>query len=125
MLGDRPIEITLQRAWDALSWRQRIQLGAELTDGLMSEQQVRAGPPLPCRPASVLVDGVQGVPAAGSQAAMPADFLQKACLLACFAVQFFNPATCSMPVALCRACLPQPLPPPTLLPFSSASGVAG
>jgi len=41
VLGDRPIEITLQRAWDALNWRQRVQLGAELADGLLSVQQVR------------------------------------------------------------------------------------
>lgn len=40
VLGDRPIEITLQRAWDALTWRQRCQLAAELADGLISVQQV-------------------------------------------------------------------------------------
>jgi hypothetical protein len=30
VLGDRPVEITLQRAWDALSWRRRATLLAEL-----------------------------------------------------------------------------------------------
>ena len=25
--GDRPIEVTLQRAWQALTWRQRLDLG--------------------------------------------------------------------------------------------------
>ncbi|KAL4419725.1 hypothetical protein ABPG75_006823 [Micractinium tetrahymenae] len=39
VLGDRPIEITLQRAWDALTWRQRWRLAAELADGLLSVQQ--------------------------------------------------------------------------------------
>ncbi|PSC70033.1 traB domain-containing isoform X1 [Micractinium conductrix] len=39
VLGDRPIEITLQRAWDALSWRQRLRLGTELAEGLLSVQQ--------------------------------------------------------------------------------------
>lgn len=33
VLGDRPIEITLQRAWDALSWRRRALLAAELARG--------------------------------------------------------------------------------------------
>lgn len=33
VLGDRPIEITLQRAWDALSWRRRAALAAELARG--------------------------------------------------------------------------------------------
>ena len=33
MLGDRPIEITLQRAWDALTWRRRAALGAALARG--------------------------------------------------------------------------------------------
>ena len=28
LLGDRPIEITLQRAWDALTWRRRAELAA-------------------------------------------------------------------------------------------------
>ena len=26
VLGDRPIEVSLQRAWDALSWRRRLRL---------------------------------------------------------------------------------------------------
>lgn len=30
VLGDRPIEITLQRAWGALSWQRRLQLLADL-----------------------------------------------------------------------------------------------
>ena len=38
MLGDRPIEITLQRAWDALSWRRRVELAAELAAGALSVQ---------------------------------------------------------------------------------------
>ncbi len=40
MLGDRPIEITLERAWEALSWRRRLQLCAELlaAPGLGSAQ---------------------------------------------------------------------------------------
>lgn len=38
MLGDRPIEITLQRAWDALTWRRRSDLAAELAAGALSVQ---------------------------------------------------------------------------------------
>ncbi len=30
VLGDRPIEVTLRRAWDALSWGQRWRLGRRL-----------------------------------------------------------------------------------------------
>jgi pheromone shutdown protein TraB len=33
VLGDRPIEVTLRRAWDALSWRERGALAAELARG--------------------------------------------------------------------------------------------
>jgi hypothetical protein len=33
VLGDRPIEVTLRRAWDALSWRERVALAAELARG--------------------------------------------------------------------------------------------
>jgi pheromone shutdown protein TraB len=33
VLGDRPVEVTLRRAWDALTWRQRWALGAELAAG--------------------------------------------------------------------------------------------
>jgi hypothetical protein len=41
VLGDRPIEITLSRAWEALSWRRRLQLLADLAAaGMMSSQQV-------------------------------------------------------------------------------------
>ena len=39
MLGDRPIEITLQRAWDALSWRRRRELAAALAAGALSVQR--------------------------------------------------------------------------------------
>ncbi|KAI3425153.1 hypothetical protein D9Q98_008924 [Chlorella vulgaris] len=39
VLGDRPIEITLQRAWDALSWRQRARLARELAGGALAAQQ--------------------------------------------------------------------------------------
>ena len=31
VLGDRPIEVSLQRAWDALGWRRRLQLLRGLT----------------------------------------------------------------------------------------------
>lgn len=34
VLGDRPIEVTLKRAWNALSWPSRINLCVELTQGL-------------------------------------------------------------------------------------------
>jgi pheromone shutdown protein TraB len=41
VLGDRPIEITLSRAWEALSWRRRLQLLADLAAaGMMSSKQV-------------------------------------------------------------------------------------
>jgi pheromone shutdown protein TraB len=33
VLGDRPIEVTLRRAWEALTWQQRWELGAELAEG--------------------------------------------------------------------------------------------
>lgn len=39
VLGDRPIEITLQRAWDALSWQRRGELAAALAAGAVSVQQ--------------------------------------------------------------------------------------
>lgn len=39
VLGDRPIEITLQRAWDALSWQRRSELAAALAAGAVSVQQ--------------------------------------------------------------------------------------
>ncbi len=39
VLGDRPIEITLQRAWDALSWRRRGELAAALAAGALSVQR--------------------------------------------------------------------------------------
>lgn len=43
VLGDRPLEITLQRAWDALSWRQRLTLCWQLAGASLWEQpaQVR------------------------------------------------------------------------------------
>lgn len=40
VLGDRPIEITLQRAWDALSWQQRGRLAQELAGGMLAAQQL-------------------------------------------------------------------------------------
>ena len=40
VLGDRPIELTLSRAWEALSWGRRLQLlGDLLAAGRMSSQQ--------------------------------------------------------------------------------------
>jgi len=36
VLGDRPVEITLQRAWDALPWRQRGALLGDLVRGATS-----------------------------------------------------------------------------------------
>lgn len=44
VLGDRPIEITLQRAWDALSWQQRGRLAQELAGGMLAAQQVHTLP---------------------------------------------------------------------------------
>ena len=38
VLGDRPIEVSLRRAWDALGWRQRWRLGKQLTGRYGSEQ---------------------------------------------------------------------------------------
>ena len=40
----------MQRAWDALTWRQRGQLASELAGGAMSAQQVRQVPchAMPC-----------------------------------------------------------------------------
>jgi pheromone shutdown protein TraB len=34
VLGDRPIEVTLRRAWDAMSWQARVSLFRELTAGM-------------------------------------------------------------------------------------------
>ena len=45
VLGDRPIEITLQRAWEALPWSRRLQLCWELALAGMtrpSDRQVGA-----------------------------------------------------------------------------------
>jgi pheromone shutdown protein TraB len=43
VLGDRPIEITLSRAWEALTWRRRLQLLGDLaTAGTASSDEVRA-----------------------------------------------------------------------------------
>eukprot|EP00775_Hariotina_reticulata_P010864 gene10864-11018_t len=39
VLGDRPIEITLQRAWEALSWRRRMQLLGDLLLAAVSPQE--------------------------------------------------------------------------------------
>lgn len=42
VLGDRPIEITLSRAWEALTWPRRLQLlGDFATAGMGSSDQVR------------------------------------------------------------------------------------
>eukprot|EP00271_Cylindrocystis_brebissonii_P014514 TRINITY_DN35881_c0_g1_i1.p1 TRINITY_DN35881_c0_g1~~TRINITY_DN35881_c0_g1_i1.p1 ORF type:complete len:469 (+),score=64.02 TRINITY_DN35881_c0_g1_i1:152-1558(+) len=38
VLGDRPIEITLQRAWQVLSWREKTRLGVVLVQGATSRQ---------------------------------------------------------------------------------------
>lgn len=41
VLGDRPIEITLSRAWEALSWQRRLQLLGDLVSaGVASSEQV-------------------------------------------------------------------------------------
>lgn len=39
--GDRPIEITLRRAWQALSWRRRFELAGQLLQGVLLQGQVR------------------------------------------------------------------------------------
>eukprot|EP00877_Chromochloris_zofingiensis_P011930 jgi/Chrzof1/6991/Cz02g06230.t1 len=36
VLGDRPIEITLQRAWEALSWQRRLRLCVDLVVGILT-----------------------------------------------------------------------------------------
>jgi len=38
VLGDRPIEITLERAWSALPWRSRLMLCSELVAAAMSSK---------------------------------------------------------------------------------------
>ena len=41
--GDRPIEITLQRAWQALTWRQRLRLlGLLLRSGSVDTSELNA-----------------------------------------------------------------------------------
>jgi pheromone shutdown protein TraB len=42
VLGDRPIEITLERAWNALPWRRRLRLlGDLLLASLVPQAEVR------------------------------------------------------------------------------------
>lgn len=46
VLGDRPIEITLQRAWDALPWGQRLKLCSQLLGASAAQQEVCARLPV-------------------------------------------------------------------------------
>lgn len=41
--GDRPIEVTLQRAWRALTWRQKLDLGRAAVQLATSRMEVDAG----------------------------------------------------------------------------------
>ena len=40
LAGDRPIEVTLQRAWQALTWRQKLQLGRAALTAAFSRIEV-------------------------------------------------------------------------------------
>jgi pheromone shutdown protein TraB len=41
VLGDRPIEITLERAWEAMSWKRKLQLCCELLMASLTQRSDR------------------------------------------------------------------------------------
>ena len=43
VLGDRPIEVTLRRAWDALTWNDRMKIIRELVDGMTTISSMSSG----------------------------------------------------------------------------------
>ncbi len=61
VLGDRPIEITLERAWTALDWKQRFRLCRDLLSASLAPvpdvSAARQAPPglcIACRPLAAL-----------------------------------------------------------------------
>ncbi|KAJ8771476.1 hypothetical protein K2173_026653 [Erythroxylum novogranatense] len=43
VLGDRPIEITLERAWNSLKWREKLTLVVSLVRGILSSSDISRG----------------------------------------------------------------------------------
>jgi hypothetical protein len=96
VLGDRPIEVSLQRAWDALSWRRRLRLLYGLTQVSRSQpscSSLRSDPSVRPSLMSVAVWAWTG----------PVDAPCHDCDLSIMGVRWRNCNICSHAGGLCKA----------------------